>query len=335
MFKKTICTVLCIIMLLGVVAAAPLSADAAAPKLNKKKISIRVGKTYKLKLKNAVSYRVSWKSSKSSVASVYSGKVTAKKKGTAKITAKYNGKKYVCKVTVKPKITYFGKTFKVYKNDTYKLVLKSSWGYTYNAKKWISSKKSVATIDKNGRIKGKKVGTTTITAVDSSNNLIRGTVKVVNGAKALKSYISKKGKKNSDGLKCITTKSGNYRYEIAYSSSKKAFILSGSYTTSSDYVDISVKIPYSGTKKASFEGTVDYTDYIYATAKASSVKLSSYKNSSNQKFKLTYGDSSDESEVNTKLNAMLHLAFYNWQETLYNKLTMGMSVLGFSKYPLV
>ena len=47
---------------------------------------------------------VKWSSSKSSVASVNAkGKVTAKKAGTATITAKVGGKKYTCKITVKPK----------------------------------------------------------------------------------------------------------------------------------------------------------------------------------------------------------------------------------------
>lgn len=72
-------------------------------KLNKKKVTVRVGQKVKLKLKNAKK-KVQWKSSRKKVASVTAkGVVTAKKKGTAKITAKCGGRKYTCKVTVKAK----------------------------------------------------------------------------------------------------------------------------------------------------------------------------------------------------------------------------------------
>ena len=78
------------------------NSDAASKvSLNKKKITIHVGSSYKLKLNG--SKAVSWKSSKKSVATVNSkGKVTAKKKGKATITCTAsNGKKYKCKITVK------------------------------------------------------------------------------------------------------------------------------------------------------------------------------------------------------------------------------------------
>ena len=71
-------------------------------KLNKAKATLYVGQTLQLKLNNATG-KVTWKSGKKSVAAVSSkGKVTAKKKGTATITAVSGGKKYTCKVTVKP-----------------------------------------------------------------------------------------------------------------------------------------------------------------------------------------------------------------------------------------
>lgn len=73
----------------------------AKPKLNKKNVTLKVGKTVSLKLKNAKK-KVVWSSSKKSVAVVSKkGKVTAKKVGSAKIIAKSAGKKYTCKVTVK------------------------------------------------------------------------------------------------------------------------------------------------------------------------------------------------------------------------------------------
>ncbi len=79
--------------------AAPVRA--AGIKMNKKTLSLAVGKSYKLKVKKA-SGKVKWSSSKKSVATVSSkGTVTAKKAGTATITAKAKGKKTTCTVTVK------------------------------------------------------------------------------------------------------------------------------------------------------------------------------------------------------------------------------------------
>ena len=71
--------------------------------LNKKKVTLTVGKTVKLKLLNAKK-KVKWSSNKKSVATVSSkGLVKAKKPGNAKITAKCNKKKYTCKVYIKKK----------------------------------------------------------------------------------------------------------------------------------------------------------------------------------------------------------------------------------------
>lgn len=75
----------------------------AAVKLNKKKVTLYVGKSTTLKVKGTKK-KAKWTSSNKKVATVSSkGKVKAKKKGTAKITAKIGKKKYTCKVTVKQK----------------------------------------------------------------------------------------------------------------------------------------------------------------------------------------------------------------------------------------
>lgn len=76
-------------------------AQAATVKLNKKAITLEVGKSTTLKV-TGTKKKVTWSSNKKSVATVSSsGKVTAKKAGTAVITAKVGNKKYTCKVTVK------------------------------------------------------------------------------------------------------------------------------------------------------------------------------------------------------------------------------------------
>ena len=89
-------------------AAPAMNADAKAkPKLNKKKITIKVGKAKKLKIKNLKGKKVKWKTSNKKVVKIKkTGKKTVvklkgKKAGTATITAKVGKKKFKCKVTVK------------------------------------------------------------------------------------------------------------------------------------------------------------------------------------------------------------------------------------------
>lgn len=77
--------------------------EAATVKLNKAKKTLTVGKTVKLKLKNA-SGKVKWTSTDTAVATVSSkGKVKAVGVGSCKIKATCGGKTYSCKITVKAK----------------------------------------------------------------------------------------------------------------------------------------------------------------------------------------------------------------------------------------
>lgn len=102
-FKKALTIVLAFVM---VITLSPIQANAAKKvKLNKSKLSLYVGKSYTLKLKNNKS-KVKWSSSKKTVATVSSkGKVKAKKKGSCKITARVGKKKYVCNVSVKKRVS--------------------------------------------------------------------------------------------------------------------------------------------------------------------------------------------------------------------------------------
>ena len=72
------------------------------PKLNKKKVKLKKGKSFKLKVIGKIG-KAKFKSSKKKIVTVSkSGKLKAKKKGKATITVKTNGKiKLKCKVTVK------------------------------------------------------------------------------------------------------------------------------------------------------------------------------------------------------------------------------------------
>lgn len=94
--------------------------QAAELKINKKKVTLSVGKTCKLSV-TGVSKNIKWSSSNSKVATVSNkGKVTAKNTGTATITAKADAKEYTCQVTVKEaaastksQTTVYGKVTKI------------------------------------------------------------------------------------------------------------------------------------------------------------------------------------------------------------------------------
>ncbi len=112
MAKKWRILILAVVFMFAVPVAGlvqePIQAEAAAPKLNKKKASVKEGKTITLTVKNPTA-KVKWSSSNSQVVKIMkksgakSSKVTLKgmKKGTSTITAKVGKKKLKAKVTVK------------------------------------------------------------------------------------------------------------------------------------------------------------------------------------------------------------------------------------------
>ena len=104
-FIKSLAVVLSFVMMLTIISPSNVQA-AKKITLSKTKVTLYVGKSTSLKLKNATK-KITWSSSDEDVAMVTSkGKVRAIDKGTCKITAKCNGKKYICRVTVKEKEAY-------------------------------------------------------------------------------------------------------------------------------------------------------------------------------------------------------------------------------------
>ena len=102
------------------------SADvkAAGPKLNKKKITIYVGHTGKLKVNNA-GKKVKWTSSKKQIAAVSSkGVVKGKKAGSAVITAAAGNKKWTCKVTVRNNVSVSKGAIKILPGKSKKVNIK-------------------------------------------------------------------------------------------------------------------------------------------------------------------------------------------------------------------
>lgn len=135
-----------------------MEAKAATVKLNKKKATLYKGKTLQLKV-SGTKKKATWKSSNRKVAVVSSkGKVKAKKKGTTTITAKVGTKKLSCKVTVespsinrKSAILYTGGKISLKINGTKQKV------------SWKTSNKNVASVNNQGIVTAKNIGTATIT----------------------------------------------------------------------------------------------------------------------------------------------------------------------------
>lgn len=102
-FKKITCGCLSAAVLVTALAAAPVTAQGAAPKLNKTSATMTVGKKLTLKVQNAKKgAAVKWSTTKKSVAAVSSkGVVTAKAQGQATIKAVVSKKTLKCKITVK------------------------------------------------------------------------------------------------------------------------------------------------------------------------------------------------------------------------------------------
>ena len=98
--KKQIAVVITWVLVLTIAFDGAQMDAASKSNVNRKKITLTVGSTAKLSIRNTKK-KVIWRSSNRKVATVSAkGVVRAKKKGTARITAKIGKKKLVCRVTV-------------------------------------------------------------------------------------------------------------------------------------------------------------------------------------------------------------------------------------------
>jgi uncharacterized protein YjdB len=155
-------------------------------KLSKTKATLGVKEplTLKATLTPANAYTtLTWTSSKPAVAAV-SGKgvITPKKPGTTVITVRTkNGKTAKATVTVKaaPKKVTLNKTGTVTLKKGKTLTLKATLpANTASALTWSSSKPSVASVDKNGKVTAKAKGTAVITVRTFNKKTAKVTVKV-------------------------------------------------------------------------------------------------------------------------------------------------------------
>jgi len=145
-------------------------AQAAAPKINRKSITLLKGSSYTIKI-SGTKNKVSWKTNKKAVAKLMnkkkaSVKVKAVKVGKATVTAKLKGKTYKCSVkVVNPELSDSKLNIKVGSNVTLKVR-----GGSGNIK-WDSSNKAVATVS-GGKVTAMKQGTARITAIQNGKKMI-------------------------------------------------------------------------------------------------------------------------------------------------------------------
>ena len=129
-----------------------------SPFLSDRNKNIYFGNQYTLFV-NGGSGKVRWKTSNNNVASVKNGVVTAKKPGKAVITAIRNGITMQCKITVlKPALKKTSLNLQL--NQRFRLKVNGGT----EKPKWTSSNPSVAYVNANGTVKGRKVGKAVITA---------------------------------------------------------------------------------------------------------------------------------------------------------------------------
>ena len=148
--------------------------DKKEPCISKDEITLKVGDDITLTAENVTKDdKVGWKSSNESIATVNKkGKVHAKDEGDVEITLTVNGKDVdVCHVEIekvkpeKPKTPNYrlsAEEITLEINKTEVLTLEGAEDVSEIT--WTSTDNSVATVDKNGKIKSEKVGQTTITA---------------------------------------------------------------------------------------------------------------------------------------------------------------------------
>ena len=100
--KRRLITLILIAILTTITVASSVNANASSFSLNKKKVILKIGETFQLKLNGTEPAQYVWKSSNKSVVTVSStGKLRAKKAGSAIVSVGNHGETLKCKIIVK------------------------------------------------------------------------------------------------------------------------------------------------------------------------------------------------------------------------------------------
>lgn len=302
-FKKVSALVMALVLVYSMPSVAGLAEVAAAgsvksvsvTNLPAKTLTLKKGKAKVLKVKvnatKGASTKFTYKTSNKKIVTVKSAKggvkVTAKAAGTANvtITSKANKKKsVVIKVTVGTPVSKLkvNKTkSNVLKNGTLNLKVTVSPSSASNKKVvWSTSNKSIATVSSKGVVKGKKVGTATITGVAADGSGKKVTCKVtvkkankVNKFEILNSYTARltldspqKLSSSKFSLKKKAYKNGKYikDMKIFYVESEDNQVYDigfESHVNINDYVQLTVKGVKGAAKKVVKEDLYNRKDY--------------------------------------------------------------------------
>ncbi|MBQ7834548.1 MAG: Ig domain-containing protein [Ruminiclostridium sp.] len=131
--------------------------DAEAVSLSEKSVKLIVGETQLVLLDGADSKKVEWTSENEKIAVVENGVIKGIKKGKTTVAAKYKGKNYKCNVTVS-EFRIARESSSVMVGNRLQLDLVGFSG----TRTWISSDESVATVSKDGILRGVSKGTAKI-----------------------------------------------------------------------------------------------------------------------------------------------------------------------------
>lgn len=148
MFIKRI--IVCLLMLgfLGGIIKTNTGSAASKIMLSKKKLTLKIGGTAKLKVKNTKK-KIKWTSKNVGIAKVSKkGVVKGIAVGKTKIIAKVGKKKLACKVTVKEKIAKIVYNNDVFDKETYKNIKYITWSMIYRHGEKVSSAEGISAIYK-------------------------------------------------------------------------------------------------------------------------------------------------------------------------------------------
>lgn len=261
------------VLLFALILVVCMTLPVSAASISKKKVTICTGQIIQLKV-NGIKKKARWASSNKSVATVtQKGKVSPKKKGATTVTAKIGKKKYTCKVTVEsPKLSKTSITVK--KGKTYQLKMQN----TKQKYKWSSKNRSIATVTSNGKVTGKKTGTTYIYAKSASGKIFKCKVTVeksANSHNSNSSIISKPTIKTY-GLGQTWRVNGQFEFTInrvyetdyrnPYDETNPAQVIMIEYTCKNiGYIDSSPSMPGLWMTIDNYGKVIDQSGYVAET----------------------------------------------------------------------
>lgn len=331
---KFIAILLSLLMVISLIPTTGLTVEAAAkPKLAKKSVSIVIGGTSKIKVKNAPKKaKITYKSAKKNIATVSKkGQVKGIKNGITKITVsvKKNSKttKLTYKVTVnKPKLSKSKLSLK--SGNTAKLSVKNKpkkAKYT-----WRSSNPKVATVNKNGKVVAKakgaanikvKVKTAKITYSLSCKIIVKSTYDASNDAK--QTYIVMF---NSNGGSAVTSQTVEENAQAVKPTdpTRSGYTFAGWYTAASGGQKFDFNTAITGNMTLYAHWTVVANDVHY------SVKF--YMNDGTDTLYRTE-TVADGGTVSTPVNPKReYYIFDGWYDTVSGKKFDFLSVITEDKY---